>query len=97
MSIIFSQIYEREGNDAWLKDLIQIHHNELGLYIDHKQRWSGWSGEIKEDNTIDLDIDDLDESQKIIDKYIDDNSLFRTFPNGDEEGIKINLKEIISQ
>jgi len=96
--ILFSQLYEREGNDAWLKDLIQIHHNDMGLYIEHKQRWNGRRGESKEDYSIDLDIDDIEKSQKIIDEYIDEHSLYRKFPNGEEEGIKgINLKELLDR
>lgn len=93
--ILYEKLYEREGNDSWLKDLVQIDHNPLELSLKHQQRWNGWAGEINEDNCITLDIDDLEKSQKIVDKFIDDKSLYTKFPSGHEEGVQINLKELI--
>ena len=93
--ILYEYLYERKGNDSWLKDYVELHRNDIGLYIDHKKRWDGWGGEIKENYTIELDENDLEASQKIVDEWISDNSLHTVFPNGKEEGIKINLKQII--
>lgn len=85
--ILYENCYERAGNDSWLKDYVQLHLNDIGLYLEHKIRWDGWNGKIKENFTIELDEDDLEKSQKILDKYLNDHSL--------EEGIIINLKELI--
>jgi hypothetical protein len=93
--ILYSEIYEREGNDAWLIDYVEIHKNIIGFYLEHKVRWSGWNGDLKEDYTIELDDSDLEKSQKIIDEYIEHHSLWRVFPNGEQAGIKIDLKTII--
>lgn len=86
--IIYEKNYEREGNDSWLKDYIQLHLNDVGLYLDHKKRWNGWNGEIKENNTLELDENDLEKSQKILDGYINEHSL--------EDDIIIKLNEIIN-
>ncbi|MCK9415527.1 hypothetical protein M0Q97_02575 [Candidatus Dojkabacteria bacterium] len=80
--------YEREGNDAWLKDYITIYLNDIdGLYISHKKRCSGWNGEINENNTLILDEYDLDKSQKSLNEYLYEHNL--------EDGIVIKLNEII--
>lgn len=94
--ILYEDTYEREGNDSWLKDSIQLHHDEDGLYIIHKVRWNGWSGNIKENYFIELDEHDIIKSQEKLDKYIEDNNLFEKFYNGKEEGIKIDLKNIFN-
>ena len=86
--ILYENSYEREGNDAWLKDYVQLHLNDIGLYLEHKKRWNGWSGEIKENNTLELDEYDLDKSQKLLDEYLYGNSL--------EDGIIIQLNELIN-
>ena len=86
--ILYENSYEREGNDSWLKDYVQLHSNEMGLYLEHKKRWNGWNGEIKEDNTLELDEYDLSKSQKMLDEYLYENSL--------EDGIIIKLNEIIN-
>lgn len=93
--ILFDEIYERAGNDAWLKDLIQLHYNDLGLYLEHKVRWNGWNGKFNEDYCLILDESDLDKSQKLLDEYIDNNSLYIKYSNGEEEGFIIKLKELI--
>lgn len=93
--LIYKNTYEREGNDSWLKDHIHLHHNDIGLYLDHKKRWNGWNGNISENHTLELDEFDLEKSQKLINDYIEDNSLYIKFPNGSEEGIIINLIELI--
>lgn len=94
--IIYSETYERAGNDSWLIDRVQLIKDEFGLYITHKKLWTGWGNDIKEDNTIYLDIDDLEMSQKKIDIFIENNSLFDEYPSGHKEGIQINLRELLS-
>lgn len=94
--ILYNDVYEREGNDAWLIDYVELHQNSIGFYLEHKKRWNGWNGEIKENYTVELDIDDLDKSQKIIDEHIEEHSLFCEFFSGHKEGIVINLKEILN-
>lgn len=95
--ILYEKTYERPGNESWLVDMIQIHRNDLGLYVEHKIRWkSSWAEPITENHTIDLDENDLDESQKILDEYLDNNSLRITYPNKEKDGFHINLKKIIN-
>jgi hypothetical protein len=60
----------------------------MGLYLEHKKRWNGWNGEIKENNTLELDENDLEKSQKLLDEYINEHSL--------EDGIIIKLNELIN-
>ena len=86
--ILYENVYEREGNDAWLKDYIQLCLNDMGLYIEHKKRWNGWRGEINENNTLELDEYNLDKSQKLLDEYLYENSL--------KDGIIIKLNELIN-
>ena len=93
--IIYDYTYEREGNDSWLIDNIKIHHDSMGLYMTHKLKWNGWGGTIKDYIEIDLDIDDIEKSQKIIDEYVDNNNLYHEYPSGHTEGININLKELL--
>jgi len=95
--ILYEYTYEREGNDAWLKDHVQLIYNEIGLYLDHKKRWSGWGEPIKENYTLELDENDLDSSQEKLNQYIENNSLFREFPNGTTKGIQITLSEVIRE
>lgn len=73
--ILYEKIYEREGNDTWLKDYVQLHLNDMGLYLEHKKRWNGWNGEIKENNNLELYENDLDKSQKLLDEYLYEHSL----------------------
>jgi hypothetical protein len=92
--ILYEKKYEREGNDSWLIDFVRLHYNSFGLYLEHKLHWNGWNGVIKENHTLELDVNNLDKSQEILNEYIDDNSLYRKFPNGDEEGIVICLNNL---
>lgn len=85
--ILYENVYEREGNDAWLKDYVQLHLNDMGLYLEHKKRWNGWNGEIKENNTLELYEDDLEKSQKLLDEYLYEHSL--------EDVIVIKLDELV--
>ena len=94
--ILYEYCYEREGNDAWLKDYVQLHSNDFGLYLEHKKLWVGWGDDIKENYTLELDENDLDKSQKILDEYIDEHSLYEKYANGEEYGVIIKLKELIN-
>ncbi len=85
--ILYENSYEREGNDSWLVDYVQLHLNHLGLYLDHKKRWSGWRGDINDNYTLDLDIDDLEKSQEKLDRYLYDHDL--------EGTINIELKNLL--
>ena len=93
--ILYISTYEREGNDSWLSDRVILHYDDMGLYVYHRWEHNGWQGNDKGSYTLDLDSDDLEKSQKKLDAYIDDNSLQREFPNGESEGIFINLNELI--
>lgn len=56
----------------------------------------GWSDPINENYTIELDMDDIDKSQKIIDDHIEEHSLFNEFASGHKDGIVINLRKILN-
>ena len=84
--ILYEKLYQREGNDSWLKDFIQLHCNAFGLYLDHKVDHTGWSGDIKNSYTLELDSDDLESSQELLNKYLYNNSL--------EDEIKIDLIDL---
>jgi hypothetical protein len=86
--ILYENTYEREGNDSWLKDFVQLHLNDMGLYLEHKLRWNGWFGEMKENHTLELDENDLEKSQRMIDEYI--------YEHGLQDSITIKLNELIS-
>lgn len=86
---IYEKIYEREGNDSWLIDYIEINKNQMGLYLYHKKNHKGWCGDINENNTIDLFEYDIEKSQKMIDKYLYDNNL--------EDHIVIYLSELLEK
>jgi hypothetical protein len=93
--ILYNNTYEREGNDSWLIDKVMLHYDDMGLYLYHKWKHSGWQGEDTGSHTLNLDVDDLEKSQKRLDAYIDENNLQREFPNGESEGIFIKLNELI--
>jgi len=94
--ILYEKVYEREGNDSWLKDQVQINDSPMGLFLEHKYNWSGWAGDSKGSNTLELDEYDMEGAQKKVDDFIEKHGLFDKFPNGDEDGIKINLKELLT-
>lgn len=52
--ILYEKTYEREGNDSWLIDHIQIQKNFMGLYLERKYKYSGW-GEDSGSISIELD------------------------------------------
>lgn len=86
---LYEKLYEREGNDAWLKDCIEIRRTSIGLIMEHKVRHTGWNGDCNEDYTINLDSDDIEASQKKIDNYLEDNML--------KEDFSIDLKSILNK
>ena len=65
--------------------IIMIVSDKLQMW--HEVDWNGWNGPYTEHNVIQLDIYDIEKSQKIIDEYIDEHSLFVTFPNEDTEKV----------
>jgi hypothetical protein len=87
MKILYNNLYEREGNDSWLKDRIKIYIEDGELTLHHKIMHDGWGGEIRENITIDLDVDDIESSQKRVNDYLYDHSL--------EDEMKIDLKELL--
>jgi hypothetical protein len=87
--ILFSKLYEREGNDSWLKDYVEIRRNPFGLFLEHSVHHSGWAGEIKESYKIELDCSDIPESQIKVNKYLNDHLL--------DDEIKIELIEIFTK
>ena len=82
--VLYENTYEREGNDAWLTDYVQLCYNQTGLCLIHKKLWNGWGGDIKEDNILNLDESNLEMSQKKLDEYLFENSL--------EDDISIDLE-----
>lgn len=95
--ILYYDTYEREGNDAWLVDHVELHSNAIGLYLDHKRRWKGWNGDINGNHTLELDAGDIEGSQKKIDDYIREEGLYHEYPSGKTEGIKIDLRELLER
>jgi len=85
--VLFSKLFEREGNDGWLKDYIEIVRNPLGLYFNHNLKYTGWRGDVKENYQIELDIDDLKSSQEKIDLHLRNELIDNEF--------QINLEQII--
>lgn len=96
--ILHSQTYERQGNDSWLIDIVEIHRDAMGLSLVHKYKWSGWAGEDKGSRIIELDEYDIMNSQKKINDFLTEESLFTQYPSGNIEGIKeIDLLLIIKE
>jgi len=82
--ILYSNCYSRNGNDAILVDMITLNLDEIGLYLDHKKRWRGCRGNISENYTLELDVDDVKKSQEQIDLYLKENGL---------DVVEINLED----
>lgn len=84
MTILHSQTYDREGNDAWLNDKIQIIQEDGGLILRHKINHNGWNGEIKKTLEIDLEeYDSIEDKQKRVQEYMESELLLpeMTVPN----------------
>jgi hypothetical protein len=75
MKVLYSEIYEREGNDSWLIDKIQLIHEDGELFLRHKKNYKGWAGDIKETVEIPLDFDTIEESQNRIGEYMTNECL----------------------
>jgi len=76
MKVLHSETYEREGNDAWLIDKIQIIQEDGELILRHKVNHKGWNGDIKHIIEIDLDeFDTIEDQQTRIQEYMDDKFL----------------------
>lgn len=76
MKVLYSQTYEREGNDAWLIDKIQIIREDGELLLRHKINHKGWNGPIKEVHEINLEeFYSLEEKQKRVNDYMSNNLL----------------------
>ena len=73
MEILHSETYEREGNDSWLIDKIQIIREDGELILRHKQNWtSSWADPIKGTCEINLDeFDSIEDKQKRVQEYME--------------------------
>jgi len=89
MKILHSETYEREGNDSWLIDKIQIIREDGELILRHKQNWtSSWAEPIKGTREINLDeFYSVEDKQKRVLEYMENVFL--------SEDMKVpNLKEL---
>lgn len=76
MTILHSETYEREGNDAWLIDKIQIIMEDGDVILRHKVNHKGWNGELKETREINLDeYSSMEDKQKRVTEYIENQCL----------------------
>ena len=76
MTILHSETYEREGNDAWLIDKIQIIMEDGDIILHHKINHNGWGGPIKETREINLnDYGSLEAKQKRVNEYMENECL----------------------
>lgn len=76
MRILHSQLHEREGNDSWLIDKIQIIMEDGELIMRHKINHKGWNGDIKETREINLDeFHTIEEKQKRVTDYLENECL----------------------
>jgi hypothetical protein len=84
MTILHSETNEREGNDAWLIDKIQIIMEDGELILRHKINHNGWSGPIKETREINLDeYASMEDKQMRVKQYMENECLTpeMTIPN----------------
>lgn len=76
MTILHSETYEREGNDAWLNDKIQIIQEDGELILRHKINHKGWNGELKETREISLEeFSSMEAKQKRVTDYMENECL----------------------
>jgi len=73
MKVLHSETYERDGNDSWLIDKIQIIREDGELILRHKQNWtSSWAEPIKGTREINLDeFDSIEDKQKRVQEYME--------------------------
>jgi hypothetical protein len=76
MTILHTETYEREGNDAWLIDKIQIIREDGELMLRHKVNHNGWNGPVKETREIDLEeFSSIEAKQKRVTDYMENECL----------------------
>jgi len=77
MKVLHSETYERDGNDSWLIDKIQIIREDGELILRHKQNWtSSWAEPIKGTREVNLDeFDSIEEKQKRVQEYMENQYL----------------------
>ena len=91
MKVLHSETYEREGNDSWLIDKIQIIQEDGEIILRHKIKWTGWAEPIKETREINLsEMSSISDMQDKLSEYMESKCL-----NID---MKVpNLKELLSE
>ena len=76
MNVLHTETYEREGNDSWLIDKIQIIREDGELILRHKRNWTGWAEPIKETREINLDeFDSVENKQNRVHQYMENECL----------------------
>lgn len=90
MRILHSETYEREGNDAWLIDKIQIIYEDEEFIFIHKINYQGWNGPIRETFEFVIDEYSIAEEQKRIQEYMENKCLLPEMKVPD-------LKEILNK
>lgn len=76
MTILYTETYEREGNDSWLIDKIQIIIEDGELILRHKVNHKGWNGSDKYTKELSLDeCDNIEEKQEWVKNYMENNFL----------------------
>jgi hypothetical protein len=76
MKVLHEETYEREGNDSWLIDKIQLIKEDGELILRHKKNHKGWAGNIRETIEINLeDFDTIEDKQNRISEYIENECL----------------------
>lgn len=90
MKVLHSETYEREGNDSWLIDKIQIIMEDGELILRHKINHNGWNGPVKETREI-----NLDEYHSLVDKQQRVNNYFENECLGPEMTVP-NLEKILN-
>lgn len=88
---LIEKTIEREGNDAWLVDHLQLRYSDYSkaFVLTHQKRWkSGYWNNLNEDFTLELPIDNLEQSQIDLDNHLYNKSL--------ENYISIQLQELLN-
>ena len=91
MKVLHTETYEREGNDSWLIDKIQIIQEDGELILRHKQNWtSSWADPIKGTREINLsEMFSVADMQYRLNEYMESKGL--------SENMKVpNLSELIN-
>lgn len=84
MKVLHSETYEREGNDSWLIDKIQIIREDGEIILRHKINWTGWAEPIKETREINLsEMSSVADMQYRLNKYMESKGLseYMDIPN----------------